>query len=452
MLPPVRFAPGRFPVLWSRNLRSDTGRRWRITRYLALLRNRSFLAFWLAAAAAAVGDYFNTLALVKLFSQDPDRLGFYTSLVVVANMLPNLLFGPVAGVLADRLPRKAIMVCADIVRAALMFSMIFVHDPLALIGLDFAAAVASAFFGPASSALLPNLVKREELVTAGSLNVMTQRMAMLLGNGLGAVLLVLVGPAGVFAINTGLFLVSAVLHAGMRAPAAPQGDAPARAGADAAQRRAVSPLAKLTRDLREAAIVVRERPNLRHLLTGLSIANLGDSGMNVLLVTFFTVTLGVAAEQMGFVLAGFGGLAVLGALLIGAVGNRIHWRQLFSLGCCYIWFTATGAVVARSLIPSSAFLLLLGLGSGAINVGLQVAVADLVPDHVRGRIFGSFGTISALIMITGNLLAGALADHLGAATTMLGYSLAYLAAGLYGYRNLRPEEGAAARRVSAHAD
>lgn len=423
-----------------------------MTRYLALLRNRSFLMFWLAAATAHVGDFFNTLALVKLFSQDPDRLGFYTSLVVVANMLPTLLLGPVAGTLADRLPRRAIMVCADVVRAALMFSMIFVHDPLALIGLDFAAAVATAFFSPASSALLPNLVRREELVTAGSLNVMTQRLAMLFGNGLGAVLLVLVGPAGVFAINGGLFLASAVLHAGMRVPVAAPGEAPGRADAQPGPRRAVSPLTKLVRDLREAAAVVRERPALRHLLTGLCIANFGDSGTNVLLVTFFTVTLGVAAEQMGFVLAAFGGAAVLGAFLIGAIGGRVHWRHLFSLGCCYIWFTATGAVVARSLLPSSAFLMLLGLGSGAINVGLQVAVADLVPDNVRGRIFGSFGTISALIMIPGNLMAGALADRFGAATTMLGYALAYLAAGVYGYLTLRPEPQGAVRTTGAPAD
>lgn len=423
-----------------------------MTRYLALLRNRNFLLFWLAGATSHIGDFFNTLALVKLFSQDPDRLGFYTSLVIVGNMVPTLLLGPVAGTLADRLPRKVIMVCADIVRAALMFSMVFVHEPLALIGLDFAAAVATAFFSPASSALLPNLVKREELVTAGSLNIMTQRLAMLFGNGLGAVLLVLVGPAGVFAINGGLFLVSALAHSGMRVPAVAPGDAPVRADAQASSRPALSPLAKLVRDLREAVTVVRERPNLRHLLTGISIANLGDSGSNVLLVTFFTVTLGLAAEQMGFVLAGFGGTSVLGAFLIGAVGGRIHWRHLFSLGCGYVWFTATAAVAARSLIPSSAFLLLLGLGSGAINVGLQVAIADLVPDNVRGRIFGSFGTVSALIMITGNLLAGALADRFGAGYTMLGYALAYLAAGVYGYLTLRPEPQGAVRTTGAPAD
>jgi len=431
-----------------------------VTRYLALLRNRNFLLYWLAGASACIGDFFNTLALVKLFSQDPDRLGFYTSLVIVGNMAPTLLLGPVAGTLADRLPRKVIMVCADVVRAVLMFSMVFVHEPLALIGLDFAAAVATAFFSPASSALLPSLVERDELVTAGSLNIMTQRLAMLLGNGLGAVLLVLVGPAAVFAINGGLFLMSALAHSGMRVPgvapdgvpALTPGGAQASAGAQAGAPRPLSPLARLVRDLREAASVVRERPNLRHLLTGLSIANLGDSGSNVLLVTFFTVTLGLAAEQMGFILAGFGGAAVLGAFLIGAAGNRIHWRHLFSLGCGYVWFTATAVVVAGSLIPSSAFLLLLGLGSGAINVGLQVAVADLVPDNVRGRIFGSFGTVSALIMITGNLVAGALADRFGAGYTMLGYALAYLAAGVYGSLTLRPQPDSGARAAEAPAD
>jgi len=417
-----------------------------VNRYLALFRNRNFLLHWLAGATSNIGDFFNSLAVVKLLSQDPEHLGLYTSLIMVSKMVPSLVLGPLAGSVADRLPRKVVMVAADLVRAVLVFALVFVARPAAVIGLVFAAAVAAAFFQPANSALLPSLVKHEQLITAGSLNVMTQRLAMLLGNGLGAAVLMLVGPHGVFAIDAATYLTSALLLSGLRLPnAAPAGTAAAPAGptGEGATRTRAAARFRLVDDLRETAALVRERPLLRHLLIGLGIANLGDSGTNVLLVTFFTVTLGVATEQLGFVWAAFGGAAMLGSLAIGAVGSRVHWQTLFSLGCVYIWFTATGAMLASSLIPSAAFLIMLGLGSGAINVGLQVAVAELVPDHLRGRIFGTWGTVSSLIMVTGNLVAGVLADRIGPAVTMLGFALAYLAAGLYGHFNLRPKGGAA---------
>ncbi|MBP2017337.1 MFS family permease [Symbiobacterium terraclitae] len=411
-------------------------------RYLSLFRNRNFLLHWLAGATSNIGDFFNSLAVVKLLSQDPAHLGLYTSLIMASKMVPALVLGPLAGSVADRLPRKAVMVAADLVRAALVLGLVFAGHPAAVIGLVFAAAVAAAFFQPANSALLPSLVEQEQLVTAGSLNVMTQRLAMLLGNGLGAAVLMLVGPQGIFAINAATYLASALLLSGLRLPVA------APAGA-AAQPGGTSPLARLAADLRETAAVVRASPQLRHLLIGLGIANLGDSGTNVLFVTFFTVTLGVATEQLGFVWAAFGGAAMLGSLAIGAVGHRVHWRHLFSFACVYFWFTATGAMLASSLIPSTAFLTLMGLGSGAINVGLQVAVAELVPDHIRGRVFGTWNTVSALIMVSGNLVAGVLADRVGPAVTMMGFALAYLAAGIYGHFNLRPREEAAAAEARA---
>lgn len=416
-----------------------------VTRYLALFRNRNFLYLWLAGATSNIGDFFNSLAIVKLLSQDPEHLGFYTSLILVSKMVPTLLLGPVAGSVADRLPRKFVMVAADLVRAVLVLALVFVEQPAAIIGLVFASAIAAAFFQPADSAMVPSLVAKEELVTAGSLIVMTQRMAMLLGNGLGAAVLMLVGPHNVFLIDSASFVLSALLIWSMRVPAAAAAPAPA-AGEKGP---AVGPLARLLGDMRETVEAVRQRPVLRHLLIGLSIATVGDSGTNVLLVTFFTITLGLAAEQMGFVMALFGGAAVLGSFLIGAIGSRIHWRYLFSLGCGYVWFTATGATLAGSVIPSAAFITLLGLGSGAINVGIQVAVAELVPDQLRGRVFGAWSTLSALIMILGNLLAGVLADRIGPAVGMLGYALAYLAAGIYAHFTLKPS--AEAKVDPAHA-
>lgn len=389
-------------------------------QYGALFRNRNFLFHWMAGAISNIGDFFNSLALVKLLSEDPDRLGFYMSLIMVSKVLPNVLLGPVAGAVADRLPRRAIMVGSDLIRGALVLALVFVDRPAAILSLVFAAGIASVFFNPASSAMLPSLVKPDELVTAGSLNVMTQRMAMLLGNGIGAVVLMAVGPHTVFYIDAASYLLSALLLAFIAVPAVTRAASQSR-----------SLVGKFVGDMKETAAFMKQTPVLRHLFTGLGIANLGDSALTVLLVPFFTLTLGMATEQTGFVWALFGATSVLGALVIGAIGRKVHWSYLFSYGAIYIWAMTLGALVVAKIIPSVAFITLMGLGSGATNVGLQAAVGQLVPDQVRGRIFGAWGTITALIYILGVLSAGPLADRFGSAATLMGYSTAYLLAGLY---------------------
>lgn len=140
-------------------------------------------------------DFFNSLALVKLLSANPARLGTYMALVMIAKVLPTVLLGPLAGVLADRLPRRTVMIASDLLRAMLVLGLVFTENPAAMITLVFLSAAAAAFYNPASNALLPTLVPPEELVTAGSLSVVTQRLALLLGNGIGAAVLMLVQAA-----------------------------------------------------------------------------------------------------------------------------------------------------------------------------------------------------------------------------------------------------------------
>lgn len=397
--------------------------------YGALFKNRNFLLHWLAGATSNVGNFFNSLALVKILSADPAHLGFYMSLILVAKMAPGAILGPVAGALADRFPRRTIMVISDLARAALVLGLVFVEEPMALIGLVFLAAVAAAFYNPASSAMLPTLVQPEQMVTAGSLAVMTERMAMVLGNGFGAAVLMAVGAHNVFYIDAASFVVSALLLGMMTVKAVPR--------ATVAGATAQSFTGKFASDMREMAAFLKEAPPMRRLFTALAIAVVGDSGTNVLLVTFFTISLGLAPENLGFVWALFGGASIIGSLLIGAIGNRIHWRHLFNGGAAYIWATMCGFVMGNGVVVSTTFLTLMGLGSGAINVGLQAAVAELVPDHVRGRIFGSWATVQSLIFVAGTLAAGPLSDRFGPGAAILGFASAYLAAGIYGFFALK---------------
>lgn len=395
-------------------------------QYRSLFRNRNFLFHWLAGAISNIGDFFNSLALVKILSEDPANLGLYMSLITVSKVLPQLVFGPVAGVLADRLPRKAIMVTADLARAGLVLALVFVEQPAAIIALVFGAAIAAAFFGPASSAMLPSLVKPDEMVSAGSLEVMTQRMAMLLGNGIGAAVLFWVGPHNVFYIDAASFLISALMLIAVVAPSTQRETSPEQ-----------SLMGGFVTDMKETVAFLREAPPVRNIVIGVAIASIGDSALSVLMVTFFTVALGMAPENLGFVWAVFAAASTIGALAIGALGGRIHWRHLFTLGAGYVWLTMVGSILAAGPISSTIFMGLVGLGSGGINVGLQAAIGELVPDQVRGRIFGAFTTLMSLVTVIGGLSAGPLSDRFGPGATMLGFSTAYLATCIFAFFSFR---------------
>jgi len=396
-----------------------------VTQYMALFRNRNFLLHWMAGAISNVGDFFNSLALVKILSEDPAHLGFYMSLIMVSKVLPSLLLGPVAGVIADRFSRKTIMIISDLIRALLVLGLVFVQEPAAIIALVFGAAVVAVFYNPASSAMLPSLVKPEELVTAGSLGIMTQRLAMLLGNGIGAAVLILVGAHNVFYIDAVSFLLSALLLIPLVAPPMPA----AEGNADGSG----TTLSRFVADLKEMLLFLKATPTMRHLMTGLGITGIGDSAITVLPVTFFTVGLGLAAEKMGFIWALFGATSVIGALAIGALGGRIHWKHLFTYGALYVWVLLFLGLLANSVIPSAAAFTLIGLGSGAVNVGLQAAIGELVPDRIRGRVFGVWGMINSLIFILGVTSAGMLSDRFGPGPTLMGYSMSFLATSIYAF-------------------
>lgn len=346
---------------------------------------------------------------------------------MVAKVVPGILLGPVAGVVADRFSRRAIMIATDLIRALLVLALVFIDQPSHMIAVIFVTAAVSVFYNPASSALLPNLVTGEQLVTAGSLHVMTQRTAMLIGNGVGAVVLAGMGPHNVFYIDAISFVVSAVLLGAMILPSV----AAAPASAEPEQRQ--SAWVHFQSDVKESLSFLKAAVPVRRLLTTFSISAVGDSAFSVLMVTFFTIGLGLTAESLGYFWALFGGASVIGALAIGAVGHKIPWRYLISVAAVYVWVTMMGALLIAQPVPSIAFPALLGLGSGAVNVGAQAAIGQLVPDHVRGRIFGAWGMVTNLIYVAGTLSAGFLSDRFGPTPTLMGFTTFFLLAGAYAF-------------------
>ena len=180
--------------------------------YVAVLRrNRWFRRLWYGQLTSQLGDWFDTIALYILLQE---LTGSRTALaaLLVAQCLPSAFVGLGAGVVVDRLPRKAVMIAADLGRALLVLLFLFVHRAdqvwivYAVTVLKFAL---TAFFEPAREAVVPNVVGRDELVAANGLAGLTWSVMLTAGAALGGVVVGTLGKPTAFVLDAASFALSA---------------------------------------------------------------------------------------------------------------------------------------------------------------------------------------------------------------------------------------------------
>lgn len=182
--------------------------------YTRLIRdNPNFRRLWLAQIVSELGDWFYTLAIYNLLLQLTGRASA-VALALVLQVLPQTLVGPMAGVVNDRIRRKHVMIAADVARVFIVLAMLLVRSP-AMVWLVYPLlmleTVMVAFFEPARSSVIPNIVPRESVVVANTLSSMTWSMNLLLGASIGGVVAALLGRGAVFGLNALSFVVSAIL-------------------------------------------------------------------------------------------------------------------------------------------------------------------------------------------------------------------------------------------------
>ena len=179
--------------------------------YRLLQRNPQFRRVWFSQVVSELGDWCNFVALLQViarFSMKAQTMG----LLLIIQALPFVLLSPLAGFLADRFDRRKVMIFSDLGRALIVLGFIFIDDPkwfwilYVLAALQFSLA---SFFEPARSALISNVVKGEDLISANALSSATWSVMFTLGAALGGLLTFLLPLKIAFVLNAATFLLSA---------------------------------------------------------------------------------------------------------------------------------------------------------------------------------------------------------------------------------------------------
>ena len=400
----------------------------------AVLKNRAFLRLWLAQAISQTANNMVNFALLLRVSNiieihDLGQANTAISLVILAFSLPSVLFGPLAGVMADRVNRRTLMAVTNLLRAVAVVCFLVIRPGwhvetilAATYVVTFLFGIAGQFFAPAQGAMIPTLVPRAQLISANALFNLTFTAAQLLGFAtLGPILIKVIGIDTLFMLTVGLFVVCAGLV--MTLPSSPP---PPRA-ADANGR--PSPMLRLLADIKEGLVFILQDPFLMKAIFYLTLAATTFLMVAALGPEFITSVIGMPKEDIGYIVGPAGVGVFVGVLIVGPVAKRferaalIDWAlglagvMLFMLAMTKpilttIW-PGDGPSQRVLVIVSATFAALLGVCNAFILVPAQTMLQERSHEHVRARVYATFFTISNTVSFIPIFFAAAFADLFG---------------------------------------
>ena len=347
---------------------------------------------FLAHTVSRGGDAFNTVALVVLVF-DLSGSGLGVAGAVMFEVLPVLLLGPVAGLAADRLPRRRLMVSADVFRAAAALVLAVVGDA---VGVAYAAAfglsAGAVLFNPAAGSLLPEVVRREEVVSANSVMWTAAVIAQIALAPLAGFAIAAWGVEVAFGINGATFVVSAFLLFGLQA---------GRTRANVAVRGWAGVLAGVH--------TVRSHPMLARLAVVQVLASMSAGATSGLLVVLAQRWLGVGPAGFGALLAAIGAGAAAGPLLFRRFINAADRRWLFAPFAVRGGVDVALAAVANPVVAGGA-LVAYGMSTSTGMIAYQSTLQTLVPDETRGRAFAFYDVLWNSARLLSLAIGGVLVD------------------------------------------
>ncbi len=412
-------------------------------RFARALRSRPYALAWIGQTISSLGDGIFTIALawqVLLMTHS----GLAMGTVLIAAMIPRLVFVLLGGVVADRLPRRLIILWSDGGRGVVVllicimgFSGVLQFWHLVIEAFIF--GVVDGFFNPAVNAIVPDLVEKEDLASANSVIAFGNTLAQLLGPMLGAVLIAIFTPMGAFAANALSFFISVAFLLAVRIPerhvTPPRqvqnevlGEIQGTVEVQVEQPAERRGFRGVISDVREGFVYVRQSRWLWVTTVNAALGNLG-----------FTATLAVAMPKLVHDVYGQGawllGLieatGAIGAVLaLFFVGRATHLKKrgllsYLALGLSCIGILVLGLPFSRAAAPFIAPLasILVGFGLAAFNTIFFTVLHETIPSDKLGRVI-SIDTLGSFAMIpVGEAVGGIMTDRVGPAMVFIVFGI-----------------------------
>jgi MFS family permease len=372
-----------------------------LLRTFAALQHRNYRLFFFGQLVSLIGTWMQNVAqawLVYRLTNSPFKLG----VVSFCSGVPVLAFSLWAGVVADRMPKRRLLLTTQTV----MMTLAFILAADMFLGtiqwwhvaiLAFMLGTANAFDAPARQAFVVEMVGRKALMNAIALNSAMFNSARIIGPALAGVTLAAVGTAWCFVLNgisflaviAGLFLMDVKPYVG------------------------AVPTESAFRQMREGVSYIWHHPTVRPLITLVAVSNMFAMGYTALLPALAQDVLHAGTVGYGFMSTAIGLGALSGALVIASLGNYQHKGLVLTAGNLLFPVMVIAVSLSRSFHLTMGFLVVAGLGFMTQNATANTLVQTSVSDGLRGRVMSVYMMVFQGFFPIGSLIAGSVAENFG---------------------------------------
>jgi MFS transporter, DHA3 family, macrolide efflux protein len=355
------------------------------------------LLLWAGQFVSQMGDRLAMVAFPWLVYKSTGST-LSTGIVLALYTLPYIVFGAFAGVFIDRLNKRAVMVAADVLRAALVILVPFAapHSIAAVYALSFAMATAAVFFEPSKLAVVPDIVPAGSLMRANSLMATGENLTEILGYTLAGVTLAYVSTTSAFRIDSVSFVISALALMLMKY----------RAPLKAASTKAA---ASFWRELREGLAYLRQHRGLR-VNTIMIVACMAGIGASYPLTFFLAIrVLDGGTKAFGAFEAVIAVGYLVGSVALAAVATRVPKGYAMTLGLVVMGLSLVAVSLAGEVWQACVPFAVLGIANSFALIAVDTFLQQSVPHELRGRVFGVRFTLAQGTYAVSVLIGGALA-------------------------------------------
>lgn len=377
------------------------------TTLLPALRHRNFRLFYGGFVVSLIGVWMQRVAQSWLVLDLTDS-AFWVGLIDALGSLPVLLFTLYAGVLADRVPRRPMVMITQTgaMTAALALAALTLTGVVQLWHIVVLAALlgtANAFDIPARHALMVDMVGKDDLTNAVALNSSAFNGTRIVGPAIAGVLIAAAGVGICFLLNGLSYLAVIAALAAVRVSASSRDDRPA----DSGWHRLTDGFRHVTTEHRTRLLIVNTA----------AISVFGLPAL-VLLPVVARDVLGRGAREYGWLMSAMGVGALGGALAIAVLGHRLPRGRIVGWSATAFGATVTLFGFSRSLSVSLALLTVLGSAMIVTTALTNTLVQTLAPDELRARSVAFYAWAFVGLSPLGAVQAGAVAEWLGAGTAI----------------------------------
>jgi MFS family permease len=370
----------------------------------AALRFRDYRLLWIGLLISNLGSWMQFTAqgyLVARIAGSPHQAALDLGFLGAARAIPVLLCSPVAGVVADTLPRRRVLLATNTTMSLAAFALAVLAtlhrlDLLWLLVISAINAAANAFDSPVRQSWVPHLVDRAYIGNAIGLNSVAFNAPAVIGPALAGILIVSVGLAGSFYVN-GVATLAVVVAVAMMRPSPPSGAHPE----------------PMLAAMRGGIAFLFAHPILRWIVAAFVVIAVFARPYTQLIPAYIVNLLHGSAQALGWAVAAVGVGAFSGALLTAKFASREPRSVLWLLAGVLTAFGLIALAVIHSVAWALPALFAMGVGTLAFLGATNTLIQMLAPDEVRGRAIAVYTMVAIGVVPLGTFVVGGIASIIG---------------------------------------